>query len=169
MERTEHAEVDPRELRNALGHFATGITVVTTVHEGVTYGMTANAFVSVSLDPPLVLIAADNRTRFHEKVSRSGRYGVSVLSEEQGKFSDHFAGRERQEDAKIPFVRQDGMPLIEGAVAHFVCRVIDPHPAGDHTLHIARVEYLNYQGGAPLLFYTGAYGNLEVWERSFFW
>ena len=169
MERTEHAGVDPRELRNALGHFATGITVVTTVHEGVTYGMTANAFVSVSLDPPLVLIAADNRTRFHEKVSRSGRYGVSVLSEEQGKFSDHFAGRERQEDAEIPFVWQDGMPLIEGAVAHFVCRVIDPHPAGDHTLHIARVEYLNYQGGAPLLFYTGTYGNLEVWERSFFW
>ena len=73
---------DPRKLRNALEHFATGITVVTTVHEGFPYGMTANAF--VSLYPPLVLIAADNRTRFHGKVSQSAHYRVSLLSEEQG-------------------------------------------------------------------------------------
>lgn len=169
MEHTEHSEVDPRELRNALGHFASGITIVTTVHEDVTYGMTVNAFVPVSLDPPLVLVAADNNTRWHEKVSQSGRYGVSVLSEEQGKISDHFAGRERREDIEISFMWQDGMPLIEGAVAHFVCRVVDPHPAGDHTLYIAEVEYLNYRSGDPLLFYTGEYGNLEVWETSFSW
>ena len=90
---------DPRKPRNALEHLATGITVVTTVHEGVPYGMTANAF--VSLDPPLVPIAADNRTRFHGKVSQSGHYGVSLLSEEQGKSSDHFAGRERQEAVEV--------------------------------------------------------------------
>lgn len=169
MERSEQTEINPRELRNALGHFPSGITVVTTVHEGVTYGMTANSFVSVSLEPPLVLVAADNRTKFHEKALESCRYGVSVLSEEQGPLSDHFAGRKLKEDVEIPFVWQDGMPLLDGAVAHFVCRVVDAHPAGDHTLHIARVEYLNYQDGNPLLFYTGDYGNLEVWERSFFW
>lgn len=169
MERSEHTEIDPRELRNALGHFASGITVATTVHEGQTYGMTANAFVSVSLDPPLVLVAADNKTKWHEKVSQSRRYGVSVLSEEQGSLSDHFAGRGSQEDLEIPFVWQDGIPLIEGAVAHFVCRVVDPHPAGDHTLHIGQIEHLNYQSGDPLLFYTGGYETLEVWETSFFW
>jgi flavin reductase (DIM6/NTAB) family NADH-FMN oxidoreductase RutF len=166
MERTED---NPRDLRNALGHFATGITVVTTVHEDVTYGMTANAFLSVSLDPPLVLVAADNRTQWHQVVSQSRRYGVSVLSEEQGKFSDHFAGRNGQEDLEIPFTWQKGMPLLEGAIAHFVCKVVDPHPAGDHTLHIAEIEYLDYREGAPLLFYTGTYEGLDVWETSFFW
>ena len=162
-------QIDPRELREAFGHFASGITVLTTMHEGVTYGMTANAFVSVSLEPPLVLVAADNRSRWHEKVSQSGRYGISVLSEEQGRFSDHFAGRGGGQELEIPFVWHDGMPLLEGAIAHFICRVVDPHPAGDHTLHIALVEYLEYRGGAPLLFYTGTYGNVEVWETSFFW
>lgn len=170
MERTEHTEIDPRELRNALGRFASGITVVTTVHEGVTYGMTANSFVSVSLDPPLVLVAADNRSKWHEKVSESGRYGVSVLSEEQGSISDHFAGRrESQKGVEIPFVWQDDVPLIEGALAHFVCRVVDSHPAGDHTLHIGQVEHLSYQNGSPLLFYTGSYEHVEIWETSFFW
>jgi flavin reductase (DIM6/NTAB) family NADH-FMN oxidoreductase RutF len=165
----EHTKYDPRELRNALGHFATGITVVTTVHEDVTYGMTANAFLSVSLDPPLVLVAADNRTQWHQKVSHSGRYGVSVLSEEQGRLSDHFAGRNDHEELEIRYVWQRGVPLLEGALAHFVCQIVDAHPAGDHTLHIAEIEYLDYQEGAPLLFYTGTYEGLEVWETSFFW
>jgi flavin reductase (DIM6/NTAB) family NADH-FMN oxidoreductase RutF len=160
---------DPRELRNALGHFATGITVVTTVHEDLTYGMTANGFLSVSLGPPLVLVAADNRTQWHRKVSQSRRYGVSILSEEQGMLSDHFAGRNGEEDLEVPFMWQNGMPLLEGAIAHFVCQVVDAHPAGDHTLHIAEIEYLHCQGGAPLLFYTGTYEGLEVWETSFFW
>lgn len=169
MEHTKQTDIDPRELRNALGHFASGITVVTTVHEGITYGMTVNAFVSVSLNPPLALVAADNNTKFHEKASKSGRYGVSVLSEEQGELSNHFAGIEQREDDEIPFVWQEGIPLLDGACAHFVCRVVDPHPAGDHTLYIAQVEYLDYRGGTPLLFYTGSYENLEVWEKSFFW
>ncbi len=61
------------------------------------------------------------------------------------------------------------MPLLEGAIAHFVCKVVDPHPAGDHTLHIAEIEYLDCREGAPLLFYTGTYEGLDVWETSYFW
>lgn len=163
--------IDPREFRNALGRFATGITVATTVHEGETYGMTANAFSSVSMDPPLVSIAADHGTVWHEKVSQSRRYGISVLSAEQGGLSNHFAGRPPQEGLEIPFIWRDEMPLLDGAIVHLVCRVVDPHPAGDHTLHIGQVEYIDYGDGDPLLFYTGSYEKLEVnlWETSFWW
>lgn len=168
---TQAHVIDPRAFREALGRFATGITVVTTVYEGEVYGMTANSFCSVSMEPPLVSVAADHSTVWHEKASLSGRYGVSVLSAEQGDLSNHFAGRP-QEEVEIPFVWRNEMPLLDGAIAHLVCRVVDSHPAGDHTLHIGQVEYVDHQeGGDPLLFYTGTYERLEVnlWETSFWW
>lgn len=164
--------IDPRQFRDVLGRFVTGITVVTTVHEGRVYGMTANSFCSVSMDPPLVSIAADNGTVWHEKVSRSRRYGVSVLSSEQGDLSNRFAGRRPEPDlSEVGFVWRNDVPLLDGAIARLVCRVVDPHPAGDHTLHIGRVEYADYGDGDPLLFYTGSYEKLEVniWENSFWW
>ncbi|MBX6762996.1 MAG: flavin reductase family protein [Rubrobacteraceae bacterium] len=162
--------IDPREFRRALGRFASGITVITTVHEGHVHGMTANAFVSVSLDPPLVLISVDNRTYMNQLLPKSGRYGISILSDEQEDISQHFAGRPK-EGLEIPFVERHGIPLLEGALAHLVCEVVDIHPAGDHTLYIGRVEYLDYSNGAPLLFYTGAYRCLEVqlWDHSYIW
>ena len=170
MELDKQARADPREFRKALGRFASGVTVITTVHEGSTYGMTANAFVSVSLDPPLVLVSVDNRSTMHKILPRSKRYGVSILSDKQQDLSKHFAGR-RKEGIEIPFVLRHDMPLLDGATAHLVCRVVDEHPAGDHTLYIGHVEYLAYEDGAPLLFYTGTYRNLEVqiWDESYIW
>jgi flavin reductase (DIM6/NTAB) family NADH-FMN oxidoreductase RutF len=172
MERTQ-PEIELRKLRNALGRFATGVTVITTEHEGEIHGMTANAFVSVSLEPPLVLVSVDNRALMHEKIAGSGRYGVSVLSEEQGDISDHFAGRSRG-GVEISFTRRNGMPVLEGAIAYFVCRVADAHPAGDHTLYIGEVESLDYEDGRPLVLFTGGYGGLKVqevkvWEHGFWW
>ena len=170
MERTDETRMDPLEFRRTLGRFASGITVITTTHEGEVYGMTANAFVSVSLDPPLVLVSVDHRASMHRILPKSKRYGVSILNNEQEYLSQHFGGRPR-EDADIPFVWTSGMPLLEGALAHLICEVVDEHPAGDHTLYIGRVEYLDYASGAPLLFYTGAYRHLEVdlWDHSYIW
>jgi flavin reductase (DIM6/NTAB) family NADH-FMN oxidoreductase RutF len=173
MEGTQRTEIDPREFRSALGHFASGITIATVVHEDTTHGMTANAFMSVSMDPPLVVVSADHKTTWHEKASESDRYGVSVLSEQQGALSNHFAGKP-EEGIEIPFVWRNGVALIEGAIAQFVCRIVDAHPAGDHTLYIGQIEYLNYEEGKPLLFFTGEYGALkveevQVWEHSFWW
>ncbi len=168
-QRTE-PKIEPRAFREALGRFASGITVVTTLFEGGVHGMTANAFVSVSLNPPLVLVSVDNRANMREILSKARCYGVSILAEEQQALSQHFAGRP-QEDLEVPFVRRERVPVIEGAIAHLVCEVIDEHPAGDHTLYIGRVEYLDYRDGAPLLFYTGKYQNLEVQirETPFWW
>ena len=170
MQQNERLEVDPRNFRDTVGRFASGITVVTTTLEDSVHGMTVNAFCSVSLDPPLVLVAVDNGTHMHEVLQRSGRYGVSVLAEGQETLSQHFAGQP-QENMEIPFVQQRDTPLLEGAVAHLVCRVIDAHPAGDHTLYIGQVEYLSYRNGTPLLFYTGEYQNLNVQirETPFWW
>jgi flavin reductase (DIM6/NTAB) family NADH-FMN oxidoreductase RutF len=151
---------DSRQFRNALGRFASGVTVVTTCYEGRTHGMTANAFVSVSLAPPLILVSIDNRAYLHRILPDAGRYGISVLAEEQEVLSNHFAGR-TVEGLHIRFVERHGMPLLAGAVAYFVVHVIDAHPAGDHTLYIGRVEHFEATDGPPLLFHAGKYQQLR--------
>jgi len=161
MAQLQSTSVSPREFRKALGHFATGVTVITTVEEGHVHGMTANAFMSVSLDPPLVVVAVDNRSHMHTYLSHVERYAVNILSKEQEALSPYFAGLSRQQ-FNLSFLWKYDLPLLEGALAHLACRVVDIHPAGDHTLYIAEVEHLDYQEGTPLLFYTGEYRCLEV-------
>ncbi|MBZ5575384.1 MAG: flavin reductase family protein [Acidobacteriia bacterium] len=143
-----------------MGRFASGVTVVTTRYEDRPHGMTANAFVSVSLDPPLVLVSLDNRSNMHRLLPATLRYGVSVLAEHQEKLSNHFAGR-TVEGLHLRFVERQGVPLLEGAVAYFVVQVIDAHPAGDHTLYIGRVEHFESNDERPLLFYSGQYQHLR--------
>jgi len=150
----------PRELCKALGRFATGVNVVTTQHEDRTHGMTANAFVSVSLDPPLVLLSLDNRSHMHRILPATGRYGVSVLAEGQEALSNHFAGR-AVDGLHINFIMRHNVPLLEGAVAYFVAQVIDIHSAGDHTLYIGRVEHFEWCDRRPLLFYAGHYEQIR--------
>jgi flavin reductase (DIM6/NTAB) family NADH-FMN oxidoreductase RutF len=152
---------DTRAFRNALGRFATGVTVITAVHEDRPHGMTANAFVSVSLAPPLILVSLDNRSNMHRILPGAGRFGVSVLAEHQEALSTHFAGRP-QENLQIPFVARAGIPVIDGAVAYFVARVGDVHPAGDHTLYVGEVEHFEFCEDRPLLFHAGKYGRLEL-------
>jgi flavin reductase (DIM6/NTAB) family NADH-FMN oxidoreductase RutF len=154
---------DSRQFRNALGRFASGVTVITAHRpdEEHPHGMTANAFVSVSLDPPLVLVSLDNRSYMHKVLPGIGRYGVSVLAENQEILSNHFAGR-TVEGLHLRFTKRDGVPLLEGAVAYFVVQVIDAHPAGDHTLYIGRVEYFEARDDRPLLFYSGKYQQLRA-------
>jgi flavin reductase (DIM6/NTAB) family NADH-FMN oxidoreductase RutF len=122
--------------------------------------MTANAFTSVSLNPPLVLVSLDNRSYMHRILPSVRRYGVSVLAEGQEELSNHFAGRPI-EGLHIRFVTRLGMPLVEGAVAYFVVDVMDAHPAGDHTLYIGRVDHFEARDDRPLLFYAGKYQQLR--------
>jgi flavin reductase (DIM6/NTAB) family NADH-FMN oxidoreductase RutF len=152
---------DTLKFRSALGRFASGVTVVTARYEERAHGMTANAFVSVSLDPPLVLVSLDNRSFMHKLLPTVGRFGISILAETQEHLSNHFAGR-TVEGIHIRFVTQNGVPLLEGAVAHFVVDVIDAHPAGDHTLYIGQVEYFEAYDDKPLLFYASQYQQLRA-------
>ena len=148
-----------RGLRNSLGRFATGVTVITALEGGKTHGMTANAFVSVSLDPPLVLVSLDNRSHMHRILPAARQFGISVLAEDQQAMSDHFAGRTTA-DLHVRFLSRAGAALLDGAVAHFVARVEDVHSAGDHTIYVARVEYFESRDDKPLLFYAGKYQRL---------
>lgn len=155
---TREGAVEPVAYRQALGRFATGVTVITTVRRGAdgpeVHGMTANAFMSVSLQPPLVLISVSTGAHLESRIVETGRYGVSVLSERQESLALHFAGSQRRPEL-VRFVWRDGMPLVENALVHLTCSVAASHPAGDHTLHIAHVDAVWKVDGAPLIYWTG--------------
>jgi flavin reductase (DIM6/NTAB) family NADH-FMN oxidoreductase RutF len=144
------------EFRRTLGMFATGVTVVTTQLGESLHGMTANAFMSVSLQPPLVVVSVDRRARMNALLHEGRHFGISVLSEEQEALSDRFAGRPGEPfDPGIVVVRDT--PLIEGAVAHLVARVVRSYWGGDHSLFVGQVEYARRTDGRPLLFHGGRY------------
>ena len=153
---------DPRvALRRTLGMFATGVTIITTRSGEQVHGMTANAFMSVSLDPPLVLISVDRRTKMCGMLHEGCCYGVSVLGETQSALSDRFAGRAGSGDGPEPrFQLIADTPLVEGALARFVARVQRSYWGGDHSLFLGRVEYARTGEGAPLLFHGGRYERL---------
>jgi flavin reductase (DIM6/NTAB) family NADH-FMN oxidoreductase RutF len=159
----EHIEIagepgqDPAvAFRRTLGMFATGVTVITTQVGDQVHGMTANAFMSVSLEPPLVVISVDRRSKMHQLLYEGRHYGINVLADDQQALSDRFAGR--RGDAEEPtFVQVHETPVVEGALAHLVARVVRSYWGGDHSLFLGRVEYARYGVGQPLLFHGGRY------------
>ena len=157
-------------LRKALGRFVSGVTVVTTGDgsDDSVHGMTANAFTSVSLDPPLVLVSIATKAKMDARIAANGRYGVSILSRAQEPVSMHFAGGTPCPD-RVRFVRRGGVPLLDGALVHLACAVVDSHPAGDHTLHVGRVEELWSEHGDPLVFFTGTFRALEIVREDAPW
>jgi flavin reductase (DIM6/NTAB) family NADH-FMN oxidoreductase RutF len=162
------AEDPSLAFRRTLGMFATGVTVLTTRVGEQVHGMTANAFMSVSLSPPLVLISIDRRARMCGMLHEGTRYGVSVLAQEQASLSDFFA--RRAVDGVAPeFAVVRDTPLVAGALAHFVARVVRSYWGGDHSLFLGHVEYARYGEGEPLLFHGGRYermvGEPEVFSR----
>ena len=167
LELGEGLEGDPAvAFRRTLGMFATGVTIITTTSQDQVHGMTANAFMSVSLRPPLVLVSVDNRARMHALLNEGKRIGVSVLSEEQEALSDRFAGRPGGSGPEPSFEVVRETPLVEGALANLVARIQRSYWGGDHSLFLARVEYAQYGVGKPLLFHGGHYEALSAPEGS---
>ena len=153
--------IEPGRLRSAMGRFCTGVTVVTTARDDQVHAMTANAFTSVSLHPPLVLVSIDHRTRMHALLPDTRHFGVSVLASDQERVAWHFAGRPMT-DAGDLFTWDGDVPLVQDAIAHVACTLWDEHEAGDHTLYLGLVEHLDWRDGRPLLFFTGASGAVDV-------
>ncbi len=148
-------------LRRTLGMFATGVTVITTRVADQVHGMTANAFMSVSMQPPLVLISIDRRTKMCSLLHEGRRFAVSVLAADQNALSDHFAGRDAPGAAAPGFDIVHETPLVEGSAAQFVARVVRSYWGGDHSLFLGKVEYACHDEGArPLLFHGGRYRDL---------
>jgi flavin reductase (DIM6/NTAB) family NADH-FMN oxidoreductase RutF len=162
------------EFRNTVGSFATGVTVITTRgQEGVdadVYGMTANSFSSVSLDPPLVLICVISGTVGAETIERNGVFAVNVLGTHQEQISRFFSSRDRPSGraafAELPhFSALTGSPILERAAAYLDCRLRDRHEAGDHLIFIGEVVALGVDPDIrPLVFHGGRYAALHLGE-----
>lgn len=146
--------------RRTLGMFATGVTIITTQAGDQVHGMTANAFMSVSLRPPLVLISVDKRAKMNALLREGVRFGVNVLADDQRELSDHFAGRPGDRAPEARFTVIHDTPLVDGALAHLVARAERSYWGGDHSLFLGRVEYARYGSGTPLLFHGGQYEQL---------
>ena len=127
-------------LRQTLGMFATGVTVITTLASEQIHGMTANAFMSVSLEPPLVLISVDRRTKMCSLLHQECRFGVSVLAHDQRALSDRFAGRAPDGGPEPSFAIVHAPPVVEGAAARFMARMDRSYWGGDHSLFLGRVD-----------------------------
>jgi flavin reductase (DIM6/NTAB) family NADH-FMN oxidoreductase RutF len=161
---SEPAEVTPQDFRTALGRFTSGVTVITVATpSGQVHGMTASSFCSVSLRPPLVLVCVDHLAETYLHLRERGRFGVSILKEEQEAISEFFADPERNPDAArrldIHYSQmKSGTPVLAHALAHLDCSVVQAHAAGDHTIFVGEVKEVSVAEGSPLLYFRGRYG-----------
>jgi 3-hydroxy-9,10-secoandrosta-1,3,5(10)-triene-9,17-dione monooxygenase reductase component len=157
----------PDTFRAVMGHFVTGVTVVTALEHARPQGITVNALSSVSLQPPLVMVALDRRRFITPTVRDAGRFAVNILAETQQALSDCFAGADVTpgRDAFCGaswHAGQTGLPLIDGAIASLECTVIETFSAGDHDLFIGRVDAMtDGTDDEPLLFYRRRYLRIE--------
>jgi flavin reductase (DIM6/NTAB) family NADH-FMN oxidoreductase RutF len=154
--------IDEGHFRLALSHFASGVTVVTTAHDGQLYGMTVASFASLSLHPPLVLVCIERSVKTHDAIAASGKYGVSILSSAQGDISAKFASRSDDKFTGVELIEGDlDVPLIAGALTAIECRLYDRLPGGDHTIFIGEVMKIHTSEGDPLLYFRSGYREMR--------
>lgn len=152
--------IDPRLFRRVLGRFASGVTVITTATETGVHAMTANAFMSGSLAPPLIVISVAKNAKMATAITRSGSFGVSILCHRQEAHSRHFSGQ--QDPAFVPeFQDAVGIPLLSGALAAIAAEVQHTYDCGDHSLFVGRARHMHVDDdAAPLLFFGGDYSRI---------
>lgn len=157
-------EIDGRELRNALGRFATGVCIISTVSKsGEALGLTANSFASVSLDPPLVLWSLQNNSDVYSLFSAPRYYAINVLAREHQDHSNQYARKgDHLLDPDHFTPGKYGAPLIRDALVSFECEVHASHESGDHLIIVGRVLDMQARSdGEPLLFHSGSYRHLD--------
>lgn len=166
MEKPTFMTLDSESLRSAMRAWSAGVAVVTATHEGERHGMTVNSFTSISLEPALITVSLQQSTRTHEMVMKSRAFGLTILSAEQSKISDVFAGRFPEIVDRFSALETEtlvtGSPLIVGGLAWMDCRVVETFNAGMNTLFIAEVLAARGSGeGQPLI-----YHNRKYWQLS---
>jgi 3-hydroxy-9,10-secoandrosta-1,3,5(10)-triene-9,17-dione monooxygenase reductase component len=155
--------VDQRAFRDTLGRFPTGVTVVTASGTGGPAGLTTNAFTSLSLDPPLVLVCFERGSRTLPVVRETGRFAVNVLRAGQEELARVFASKRvpAEKFAAVTHTVDHGVPVLDGALAWLVCDLQALHPGGDHEIGVGAVSALGHDpDGEPLVFVDGAYRDL---------
>ncbi len=162
--------VEHTDFRRVMSHFPTGITVVTTGHGDEIHGLTVNAFCSVSLRPPLILVCLNNQGYCHELIRRSGVFAVNILSDKQEALSKRFATHSLAPRERFAGIRHGvqitGAPILKDALGWLDCRLVTAYPGGDHSIFLGEIQALGHtdNGMKPLLFYRSQYhkGDLET-------
>lgn len=154
--------MDLQDLRSVMGHFATGVAVITTKDRaGTPFGLTANAFTSVSLNPPLVLICVDKAAQCYSYFEESKVFAVNVLSEDQEELSRRFATKGIEKFGGIKWHSgQIGVALLDGSIGYIECKVIHSYQGGDHTIYLGEIVNATASGDRPLIFFQGRYHRL---------
>jgi flavin reductase (DIM6/NTAB) family NADH-FMN oxidoreductase RutF len=153
--------------REAISQFATGVTVITTTHEGRPAGMTASAVASLSLDPVLLLVCISNNLATHTAIEQSRRFVVNVLGEGQEALALQFARSLPDKFAGVPLREEHDLPVLKDAIAHFLCDVHERFPGGDHSIFIGRVRECSFvHGKRPLVYFGSRFGELRDRERE---
>ncbi|MDA1127652.1 MAG: flavin reductase family protein [Chloroflexi bacterium] len=156
--------LDNDEFRSALSQFATGVTVITTLDdEGQPHSMTANAFSSICLDPPTVMVCIAHGTHTFGYLEKTGRFGVNILNREQQDLGAYFAKKpeNRTEDLEYHYSKaENGVPILDGSMVFFGCEVLGAHVYGDHTIYVGEVKEMRQnESGAPLMFFASRWYN----------
>jgi flavin reductase (DIM6/NTAB) family NADH-FMN oxidoreductase RutF len=157
---SDHSPIDPRDFRNALGTYATGVTIITAADgEGKPYGITCNSFASVSLNPPLVLWSLVLYSSSLSAFQNASHFAVNVLGISQQTLANRFAKSSDDKFAGVDWKPGlGGAPLLAESVANFQCRAANRYYGGDHVIFLGAVEAYSYNGKEPLLFAHGGYG-----------
>lgn len=153
-------EIDDRLYRNVMGSFATGVTVITTKVADVVHGMTANAFMSVSLKPKLIAVSIGANAKMHQHIRDSKKFAINILSSNQLNESKQFSGQ-LQSETEITFVTYNGLPILEDTLAVVTCELHSEYVVGDHTIFIGQVTGVKIEQKDPLLFSQGKYRELK--------
>jgi flavin reductase (DIM6/NTAB) family NADH-FMN oxidoreductase RutF len=155
--------VTDADFKHAMSHFASGVTIVTTEHDGKPYGMTVSSFASLSLHPPLVLVCVEKSLKTHDAIASAGRFGVSILGDDQADLSNRFASRMEDKFAGIDIARGEiGVPLIVNALSSLECHLHAQLAGGDHTIFVGEVASIRTREGAPLLYFRAAYRDMRL-------
>jgi len=145
--------------RKVMGHFATGVTVITTIsQDGTPYGLTANAFMSVSLEPPLLLISVDKKAESYPYFEQTRVFTINILRDDQEGLSRRFAVSGGNKFEGVAYHRgANDVPILDDTLAHVECRLYAAHDGGDHTLYLGEILEAETREGRPLLFYRWGY------------
>ena len=156
--------MDSREIRDIFGHFATGVTVVTTRDgAGSPFGLTVNAFTSLSLNPPLVVVCIDKAAQCYSCFEDSKVFAVNVLSEDQEELSRRFATKGIEKFGEIKWHRgENNVPLLDGSIGTIECKIVNSYEGGDHTIYLGEIVSANASEDRPLLFFKGKYHRLPL-------
>jgi 3-hydroxy-9,10-secoandrosta-1,3,5(10)-triene-9,17-dione monooxygenase reductase component len=154
---------DDKRFRSVLGHFATGVTIITAMDGDEPVGMAANSFTSLSLDPPLILFCVAHTSSTWPRIETAGTFAVNILGEGHEGLSNLFAQKGADRFSATPWrVGVSGAPVLEEAIAYLDCRFEAEYPGGDHKIIVGRVLDLDMREGArPLLFYQGGYQRMR--------